>query len=55
MKAKKRATKKTSKAKTAKKSKRKLNAWQLHVKKTMKANPGMKFVEVLKKAKKTYK
>lgn len=31
------------------------NAWLVHVKATMKKNPGMKFKEVLKKAKQTYK
>ena len=31
------------------------NAWLVHVKATMKKNPGMKFKDVLKKAKQTYK
>jgi len=31
------------------------NAWLIHVKSTMKQNPKMKFKEVLKKAKHTYK
>lgn len=31
------------------------NAWLVHVKATMKKNPGLKFKEVLKKAKQTYK
>lgn len=35
--------------------KRPPNKWQLHVKKTMKENPGMSLKDVLKKAKKTYK
>jgi hypothetical protein len=39
----------------AKKKKRKLNAWQNHVKKTAKANKGMAFGSILKKAKATYK
>ena len=34
---------------------KKLNAWQEHVKKTSKDNKGMKFGDVLKKAKKSYK
>jgi len=38
----------------AKKKKRKLNKWQKHVKKTAKANKGMAFGDVLKKAKSTY-
>lgn len=38
-----------------KKKKRKLNVWQKHVQKTAKANKGMAFGDVLKKAKKTYK
>lgn len=33
----------------------KRNAWLTHVKKTMKAHKGMKFGQVLKMAKKTYK
>jgi hypothetical protein len=33
----------------------KRNAWLTHVKKTMKAHKGMKFGQVLKLAKKTYK
>ena len=31
------------------------NAWMDHVKNTMKLNKGLKFKEILKKAKKTYK
>jgi hypothetical protein len=38
-----------------KKKRKKLNAWQTHVKKTAKANKGMAFGSVLKKAKSTYK
>ncbi len=38
-----------------KKKKRKLNAWQKHVQKTSKANKGMAFGSILKKAKATYK
>lgn len=34
---------------------KKKNAWQLHIEKTQKENPGLKFSEVLKKAGKTYK
>jgi len=37
------------------KKKRKLNKWQLHVKKTAKSNKGISFGDVLKKAKSTYK
>ncbi len=37
------------------KKKRKLTAWQKHVKKTSDANKGMAFGSVLKKAKATYK
>ena len=37
------------------KKKRKLNVWQKYVQKTSKANKGMKFGDVLKQAKKTYK
>lgn len=37
------------------KKKRKLNAWQKHVQKTSRTNPKMKFGNVLKQAKKTYK
>ena len=33
----------------------KRSAWMSHVKKTMKANKGMKLMQVLKLAKKTYK
>jgi hypothetical protein len=33
----------------------KRSAWMTHVKKTMKANKGMKLMQVLKLAKKTYK
>lgn len=33
----------------------KLNPWQSHVKATKKKNPGMKFPDVLKTAKKSYK
>ena len=33
----------------------KRSAWMTHVKKTMKANKGMKLMQVLKMAKKTYK
>lgn len=36
-------------------ARRKLSAWQKHVKKTMKSNKGASFGSVLKKAKKTYK
>lgn len=36
-------------------AKRKLNAWQKHVQATAKKNKGMKFGDVLKQAKKTYK
>ena len=39
----------------SKKKKRKLSAWQEHVKKTAKANKGMALGSVLKKAKATYK
>lgn len=38
-----------------KKKKRKLNKWQLHVQKVAKANKGMTFGDVLKKAKLSYK
>ncbi len=37
------------------KKKRKLNAWQKHVKKVSKENKGMAFGSILKKAKSTYK
>tara|TARA_Y100000389_G_C17465070_1_gene524763 strand:- start:912 stop:1235 length:324 start_codon:yes stop_codon:yes gene_type:complete len=37
------------------KSKRKPTAWSLHIKETMKANPGMLLKDVLKLAGKTYK
>jgi hypothetical protein len=33
----------------------KRSAWMMHVKKTMRANKGMKLMQVLKMAKKTYK
>ena len=39
----------------AKKKKRKLNAWQKHVKATMKKHKGKKFGDILREAKKTYK
>lgn len=42
-------------AKKSKKKKRKLTAWQKHVKKTMKDYPGLTFKEALPKAKLTYK
>ncbi len=42
-------------AKKRKKKKRKLNAWQKHVQKTSRANKGIGFGEILKKAKSTYK
>lgn len=35
--------------------KRKKNAWNKHVEKTMKANPKLSFKQALKKAKKSYK
>ena len=52
--------KRISKKKSASKSssctpKRKPSAWNLHVKKTMKANPNCAFSEVLKKASASYK
>jgi len=37
------------------KSTRAPSKWLVHVKSTMKANPKMKFKDVLKEAKKTYK
>jgi len=37
------------------KIKRKLNSWQIHVQKVAKANKGMAFGDILKKAKKSYK
>ena len=40
--------------KTTTKTKRTPNAWQIHVKATMKLHPDKKFSEVLKLAKKTY-
>jgi len=41
--------------KNKRKKKRKLNVWQKHVQATSKKNPKMKFGDVLKTAKKTYK
>ena len=41
--------------KKIKKKKRKMNKWQKHVQKTSKANKGMGFGAILKKAKSTYK
>ena len=38
-----------------KKKRKKLNAWQKHVQETSKANKGMAFGSVLRKAKSTYK